>query len=93
MEDFSMKAMVYKEYGTPRNLEYLDLPKPRPMDGEVLIKLKAASLNWIDWHFLSGTPFMVRLMAGLTEPKNNILGIDFAGIVDAVFENNSVADV
>ena len=84
-----MKAMVYREYGPPENLEYLDLPKPNPGDGEVLVEVQAASVNWIDWHFLTGTPFMVRLMAGLTKPKNNILGIDLAGTVEEVGKNIS----
>jgi NADPH:quinone reductase-like Zn-dependent oxidoreductase len=82
-----MKAMVYQEYCQPENLEYREVPKPSPGVGEVLVKVQAASVNWIDWHFLTGTPFIVRMMAGLTKPKNRILGIDMAGIVEEVGKN------
>lgn len=84
-----MKAMVYQEYGPPDNLALLEVPKPSPMNGEVLIKTKAASLNWIDWHFLSGSPWMVRVMAGLIRPTHHILGIDLAGIVEDVGQDIS----
>ena len=51
-----MKAMVYHEYGTPDNLELLEIEMPAVVDDGVLVKVRAASVNWHDWHFLSGTP-------------------------------------
>ena len=82
-----MKAMVYQEYGPPDNLELFEIEMPALADDEVLVKVHAASVNWLDWHFLAGTPFLVRLMAGLLKPKNNVLGIDLAGRVEAVGAN------
>jgi NADPH:quinone reductase-like Zn-dependent oxidoreductase len=82
-----MKAMVYYEYGSPDVLELQDLEKPILKDDEVFVKVHAAALNWLDWHFLTGTPFLARFMAGLFKPKNNVLGIDMAGRVEAVGAN------
>ena len=82
-----MKAMVYHNYGSPDVLEPKEIEKPAAKDDEVLVKVHAASVNWHDWHFLTGTPFMVRLMAGLLKPKNKVLGIDVAGRVEAVGAN------
>ena len=80
-----MKAMVYQEYGSPDNLELQEVEMPAVMDDGVLVKAHAASVNWHDWHFLTGTPFMARIMAGgLLEPKNKVLGSDVAGRVEAV---------
>ncbi len=82
-----MKAMVYRAYGSPANLELQEIEMPAVRDDEVLVRGHAASVNWLDWHFLTGTPFMVRLMAGLLKPRNNVLGIDVAGQVVAVGKN------
>jgi NADPH:quinone reductase-like Zn-dependent oxidoreductase len=79
-----MKAMVYKEYGSPDYLRLKEIEVPAVKENEVLVKVHASSVNWIDWHFLMGKPFMVRIMAGLFKPKNNVLGIDLAGHVEAV---------
>ena len=79
-----MKAMVHRKYGSPDVLELQEIEKPVVNDGQVLVRVHAASVNWIDWHFLTGTPFLARLMAGLFKPKNNVLGIDLAGRVEAV---------
>ena len=82
-----MKAMVYHAYGSPANLMLAELETPVVKDDELLVKVHAASVNWIDWHFLTGTPFLVRLMAGLRKPKNPVLGIDVAGVVEAIGSN------
>lgn len=82
-----MKAMVYHDYGSSANLELQEIEMPAIKDDEVLVKIHAASVNWLDWHFLTGTPFIVRLMAGLLKPRNNVLGIDVAGQVEAVGTN------
>jgi NADPH:quinone reductase-like Zn-dependent oxidoreductase len=82
-----MKAMVYYNYGSPDNLELQEIEMPVAKDDQVLVKVHAASVNWLDWHFLTGTPFLARLMAGLLKPKNKVLGIDLAGRVEAVGAN------
>jgi NADPH:quinone reductase-like Zn-dependent oxidoreductase len=82
-----MKAMVYHEYGSPGNLELEEVEEPLINDDQVLVSVRAASVNWLDYHFLTGTPFLVRLMAGLLKPKNKVLGIDVAGQVETVGAN------
>jgi NADPH:quinone reductase-like Zn-dependent oxidoreductase len=82
-----MKAMVYHRYGSPDVLELQEIQKPVVNDDQVLVRVHAASVNWLDWHFLTGTPFLARLMAGLLKPKNKVLGIDVAGRVEAVGAN------
>ena len=83
-----MKAIVYQEYGSPDVLQLKEVEKPTPKDNEVLVKAHAASVNYADWAFVRGKPFLVRLMgAGLLKPKNTILGADIAGRVEAVGRN------
>jgi len=82
-----MKAMVYQKYGPPDVLKLKEVEKPTPKDDEVLIKVQAASVNPLDWHFLRATPFFARLAMGLLKPKRKILGADLAGRVEAVGEN------
>ncbi len=79
-----MKAVVYQKYGSPDVLELQEVDKPTVTDGELLVRVHAASVNPLDWHFLRGTPLVVRVMAGLLKPKRNILGADVAGRVEAV---------
>ncbi len=82
-----MKAIVYHEYGAPSVLRCEDIERPVPGDGEVLLKVYAASLNPYDWHFMRGEPYAIRLMAGFSKPKNRRLGADVAGVVEAVNPN------
>ena len=83
-----MKAIVYTEYGPPDVLRLKEVEKPTPKDNEVLTKVYAASVNYADWAFVRGEPFLVRLMgAGLLKPKNTILGADIAGRIEAVGRN------
>ena len=77
-----MKAIIYSEYGSPEVLQLKDLEKPVPKDTEVLVRIKATSLNSSDYEFLTGKPVYTR-MWGLRKPKNTILGSDIAGIVEA----------
>ena len=82
-----MKAIVYHNYGSPDVLRFEEIEKPIAGDNEVLIKVRAASVNPLDWHFMRGTPYLVRLMAGLRKPKVTRLGVDVAGQVEAVGRN------
>ena len=82
-----MKAAVYTRYGPPDVVHITDVEKPSPKDNEVLIKVRAASVNPLDWHFMRGTPYFLRIMAGLRKPKVTRLGVDVAGQVEAVGRN------
>ena len=80
-----MKAIVYHSYGSPDVLQFTEVAKPAPKDDEILIRVRAASVNPLDWHFMRGEPFIVRLMiGGLLKPKVTRLGADVAGQVEAV---------
>src|SRR5260370_10538006 len=82
-----MKAIVYQNFGSPDVLECQDIEKPTPADEEVLIKVRAASLNPLDWKLMKGGPFIVRLLFGLGKPKMKRPGVDVAGEVEAVGKN------
>ena len=82
-----MKAIVCQKYGPPDVLQLKEVEKPVPKDNEVLIKVHAASVNDWDWGLLRGKPFMNRLIFGLLNPKDKILGGDIAGRVEAVGRN------
>jgi len=82
-----MKAAVYTRYGPPDVVQITDVEKPVPKDNEVLIRVRAASVNPLDWHFMRGTPYFVRILAGLLRPKDRRLGVDVAGQVEAVGGN------
>jgi NADPH:quinone reductase-like Zn-dependent oxidoreductase len=79
-----MKAIVYHTYGSPEVLQYEDVEKPASADDEVLIKVRAASVNPYDWHFMRGLPYPLRMRVGLSQPKDIRLGVDVAGQVEAV---------
>lgn len=79
-----MKAIVYRTYGSPDVLEHTTTAEPTPAANEVLIRVRATSVNKGDWHLLQGEPFLVRPSAGLRRPKHPILGADVAGEVIAV---------
>ena len=79
-----MKAALYYKYGSPDVIRVAETEKPAPKAGEVLIQIKAASVNTYDWRLLRAKPFFTRFLSGLFKPKNNILGADIAGIVTAV---------
>lgn len=80
-----MKAITRYKYGGPEILQLEDIPAPViNADDQVLIKVKANSVNPADWHLLRGEPFFARFVAGLFKPSNQVPGADFAGIVEAV---------
>src|SRR5262249_51735476 len=82
-----MKAAIYTRYGPPDVVQIKDVAKPVPGDDEVLIRVRAASINPLDWHFMRGEPYLVRLAGGLRRPKDPRLGVDVAGQVEAVGRN------
>jgi NADPH:quinone reductase-like Zn-dependent oxidoreductase len=82
-----MKAIVYEHYGPPDVLQFKEIATPAPADDEVLIHVRAASVNPLDWHFMRGEPWFIRLMTGLRKPKDERLGVDVAGVVEAVGKN------
>ncbi len=83
-----MKAIVQEKYGSPDDLELREVDKPTVGDDEVLVHVHAASVHPDVWHFVSGRPYILRLMgAGLRKPKNPIPGTDMAGIVESVGKN------
>jgi NADPH:quinone reductase-like Zn-dependent oxidoreductase len=82
-----MRAVVYHRYGPPDALTLEEIEKPLPSEDEVLIKVRAASVNPYDWHFMRGEPYPLRLMAGLRRPRNSRLGADVAGEVEVAGKN------
>ena len=82
-----MKAIVYQKYGSPDVLELQEIQKPTPKENEVLVKVHASSVNDWDWGLLRGTPFVNRLLFGILKPRIKILGVDIAGLVEAVGRN------
>src|SRR2546421_1158903 len=82
-----MKAIVYCDYGLS-NLKLEEIEKPTPTDDQVLVRVRAASVNPYDWHFVEGSPKIMRAMGvGLRKPKDTRLGVDFAGTVEAAGKN------
>jgi NADPH:quinone reductase-like Zn-dependent oxidoreductase len=79
-----MKAIVYHEYGSPDVLELREIDKPVVEDDEVLVRVRAASANPADWHFMRGQPYIMRPQSGLRRPRNSVLGRDISGQVEAV---------
>jgi NADPH:quinone reductase-like Zn-dependent oxidoreductase len=79
-----MKATAQDRYGPPDVLELRDVPKPTPGDNEVLVRVHAAAVNALDWHYMRGDPYVARLSMGLRGPKVRIRGRDFAGRVEAI---------
>jgi NADPH:quinone reductase-like Zn-dependent oxidoreductase len=81
-----MKAIVYKRYGGPEVLHLSEVKKPVPQDDEVLVRIRAVSINDWDWANLQGIPKIFRLFSGF-KPKQQILGSDIAGVVEAISGN------
>jgi NADPH:quinone reductase-like Zn-dependent oxidoreductase len=79
-----MMAIRYRCYGPPQVLALETVPRPAPAAGEVLVRVHAASLNPLDWHYMRGEPYVMRLDSGIGRPLDWRLGVDFAGVVEAV---------
>ena len=79
-----MRAAVHVRYGPPEVVRIADLAKPTAGDHEVLVKVRATTVNRTDCGFLSGKPWFVRLFSGIRKPKAMVLGCEFAGVVEAI---------
>lgn len=77
--DRLMKAVVRSEYGDADVLWIARLARPVPKNDEVLIRVKAAGLDYGQWHLMAGKPLAMRLATGLTQPKQHMLGMDVSG--------------
>jgi len=83
-----IKAIVYHDYGSPDVLRLEEIEKPVPNDNQLLVKVRAVSVNPLDWHFMEGTPYIGRPLAfGFLKPEVTRLGVDYAGTVEAVGKN------
>lgn len=79
-----MRAVIQREFGTADTLRIGQLERPVPAAKEVLVKVVAAGLDRGTWHAMTGTPYLGRLVFGMRVPKNPVLGLDVAGVVEAV---------
>jgi NADPH:quinone reductase-like Zn-dependent oxidoreductase len=77
-------AVTYRCYGSPDDLVFEEQEIPAPVGEQVLIRVKAASVNPLDWHYMRGSPYLMRLGSGLGAPNDHRMGVDFAGVVEAV---------
>jgi NADPH:quinone reductase-like Zn-dependent oxidoreductase len=84
-----VKAIVYEKYGSADVLELREIDKPAVPDGSMLVRVRAASANPVDWYTMTGRPYLMRLQDGLRKPKDTGLRTDFAGTVEAVGGNVS----
>lgn len=80
----TMQALLRRCYGGPDVLAIERVPKPVAADGQVVVRVHAAAVNPLDWHYMRGKPFVMRLDSGLGSPKTPAMGVDFAGTVEAV---------
>ena len=80
-----MRAIVYYRYGGPETLELREIQRPSPTESQVLVRVRAASVNPVDWHLMRGQPALARIIfGGLLRPKQHRVGRDLAGVVEAV---------
>lgn len=77
----TMQAAVARRYGTPGNVVVEQIPVPEARRTEVLVRVEASSLNALDWHFLTGTPYLIRIVGGVVRPRRKVPGADVAGTV------------
>ena len=76
-----MKAVIQNRYGAADTLSVQEQPIPKPLDHQVLLRVKAVSVNDFDWSLITGRPFLYRLMFGLLKPKTKVAGIECAGVI------------
>jgi NADPH:quinone reductase-like Zn-dependent oxidoreductase len=83
----TMRAVRYERYGAPHDvLRVREVEAPTPREGEVLVRVRAAGVNPVEWHLVRGEPFPIRMMSGLRCPKDGDVGFDVAGVVEAIGE-------
>ena len=82
-----MKAIVYRCYGPPEVLKLEEIAKPSVADDRMIVKVHAASVNPLDWHYMRGEPYFMRAMAGMGKPESIHMGVDFAGTVESIGKN------
>ena len=80
----TMQAVRYQCYGSSDVLEFGAVEMPEPAADEMLVRVHSASVNPLDWHFMRGSPYFMRLMSGIGKPADPRLGVDFSGTVVAV---------
>jgi len=81
----TMQAVIYRCYGGPEEVLAVEtVAKPVPADDELLVRVRAAGINPLDWHYMRGSPYLMRLSSGLGAPEDGRMGVDFAGTVEAV---------
>ena len=83
----TMTAVTYQCYGGPEVLQLSQISKPEPGPKEVLVKVHYAGVNPLDWHYMRGSPYLMRLGSGIGAPTDSRLGVDFAGVVESVGEH------
>src|SRR5258708_34755311 len=79
-----MKAILQRGYGGPEVLQLSDIGRPAVAAGDVLVRVRAASANPLDWHYMRGEPLDMRVSSGLRRPKQESVGIDVPGTVEAI---------
>src|SRR5688572_18093770 len=80
-----MRAVMFRCYGSPEVLRVEQVARPVPADNEVLVRVHAAAVNPLDWHYMRGEPYIMRLMgSGIGAPEDPRVGVDFSGTVEAV---------
>ncbi len=84
MTAVTMRAVVHDRYGPPEVLRLDDVERPVPKDDEILVRVHATTVTRTDLHMRAARPFLWRFMLGLRRPKRRILGLEFAGVVEAV---------
>ncbi|WP_435364639.1 NAD(P)-dependent alcohol dehydrogenase [Haloarchaeobius sp. DYHT-AS-18] len=83
----TMQVISQDEYGPPTVLERREVPVPAPTADQILVRVRAAAANPLDWHMMRGEPYLMRLQSGLRRPSTPVRGVDVAGVVEAVGPN------
>ena len=80
----AIRAAVHSRYGPPDCLEVRQVPRPEPGPGELVVRVRAAAVNPLDWYVTAGLPLIARASMGMRRPKQPLAGVDLAGVVQAV---------
>jgi NADPH:quinone reductase-like Zn-dependent oxidoreductase len=83
----TMRAVMHRCYGVPGGITVENVARPVPGDGQMLIKVRASSVNPAEWYGISGQPYLIRLGSGIGAPQRSRVGFDMAGVVEAVGPN------